>query len=168
MANTSTELQRLAPTKDWVSVPRSRQQAKEEGSDAEEEELHGIGTRAGTIVCDSSYSLPSTNWLKRHFGPPVPMREEEGATEEEALRISLASALPLLREVYAFVSRNKTGHIDWQAIAQSYNAQVSHRSSSVVRLVTQPTAPQVFVIVITRGTSGLTTLRVCLDRALGC
>jgi len=123
--STSLELQRLAPTKDWVADSRSRrvvQQPKEEHSDAGDEEEQS-GVHAGTLVCDSSYSLPSTNWLKRHFGPPVPLQEEAGASAADSLRDTLGEALPLLREVYAFVCRNRTGHIDWNAVAQSYNAQ---------------------------------------------
>lgn len=117
----TAELSRLAPTKDWVADSRSRR-TKEESSDEDEGEEQ-VKSRAGLLICDSSYSLPPTNWLRRAFCPPVPIPDAAEPAAVDPLRASLVAVLPLIREVYAFVSRSRTGHIDWQAVAQSYNEQ---------------------------------------------
>jgi hypothetical protein len=116
----SAELLRLAPTKDWVADSQSRR-TKEASSDEDDDEEEQVKSRGGMLVCDSSYSLPAANWLRRAFCPPVPIPKE--ATAADPLHTSLVAVLPLIREVYAFVSRSRTGHIDWQAVAQAYNAQ---------------------------------------------
>lgn len=119
MGSINAELLRLAPTKDWVADSRK----PEEPSDEEEVGEQINNTRAGKLIADSSYSIPSINWMRRHFGPPVPMRSEGGEGDEARLREAIATVLPLLREIFKYVTLYKTGHIDWQAVAQAYNLQ---------------------------------------------
>lgn len=99
----------------------------EETSDEDDDEEEQVRSRAGMLICDSSYSVPPTNWLRRAFCPPVPIPDAATPDSPDPLRASLVAVLPLLREVYAYVSRSWTGHIDWQAVASSYNAQGSRR-----------------------------------------